>query len=436
MFLSDIPRAYTALAEWLACLVCILPCRKKLSNIKLVIALFIGFLVQFSFQILAGTLNIAFWVPCMIIAVVLMFLLIFICTKVSLFDAGYICARAFILAEFSASFGWQIYCNFVLNYINDASFISLITIITTYACIYLIYFFLQIRKPLENEIYETNIKELATIYVVVVAVFIVNNINFIFLDINASAEIHKNLLYVRTLVDFCGIIMLYAHEEQRRDIKLSNRVKAMDYILKKQYEMFEQSRENMDLINMKYHDLKHQINVIKAETDLTKRDSYLSHMYKSISSYETENKTGHPILDVVLSSKAAICIEKNINLTCVADGKLLNFIDAMDICTIFGNTLDNAIESVERLMDFEKRMIKLAVYKQHSFLMMRFENYFEDTISFNEDGIPKTTKKDRNFHGFGIKSIKNVVAKYDGSVTINAEGNWFILRILIPFNKI
>lgn len=430
--LSDIPRPYTALAEWLACLVCILSSKKKLPRISLIITLAIGFLIQLSFQVLAGMLDIMFWVPCMVLAVVFMFLLIFICCKVSLFDAGYICARAFMLAEFSASFGWQVYCNIVWKDIKMVNYIAFAVMITIYMFIYLVYFFLQRKIIAENEIWGISSRELIIIYVIVVAVFIINNINFVFIDANTTIEMQKNLMYVRTLVDFCGLIMLYAYQKQRRDIRLSHEVEVMNYILQRQYEMFQQSKENIDLINIKYHDLKHQINVIKAETDLVKRDGYLSDLYKAINSYEIENKTGHPILDVVLNSKAAICLEKNINLTCIADGKLLDFMDAMDICTIFGNTLENAIESVEKLHDFKKRMIKVAVYKQHSFLMMRFENYFEDMISFTPDGIPKTTKKDHNFHGFGIKSIKNVIAKYDGNITINTADNWFILRILIP----
>lgn len=110
----------------------------------------------------------------------------------------------------------------------------------------------------------------------------------------------------------------------------------------------------------------------------------------------------------------------------------------MDISALFGNILDNAIESVQlnhykKLNEQEKRLIHLSVAKQKQFLRIRCENYCEEQLKF-ENGIPVTTKKDRRFHGFGMKSIKSTAAKYGGSVTTDLKKNWFELRILIPLS--
>ena len=117
----------------------------------------------------------------------------------------------------------------------------------------------------------------------------------------------------------------------------------------------------------------------------------------------------------------------------MADGSVLNFMEDMDISALFGNILDNAIESVEKLREPEKRLIHLSVAKQKNFLRIRCENYCEEQLKF-ENGIPVTTKKDRRFHGFGMKSIKSTAAKYGGSVTTDLKKNWFELRILIPLS--
>ena len=105
--------------------------------------------------------------------------------------------------------------------------------------------------------------------------------------------------------------------------------------------------------------------------------------------------------------------------------------ETMDICSIFGNALDNAIESVLKIDDKEKRLIHVTVSKQKAFLMICIENYFEDKLKFS-NGQLETTKKDSNFHGYGIKSIRYTVNKYDGAVDIDSKDNWFNLRILIP----
>ena len=119
-------------------------------------------------------------------------------------------------------------------------------------------------------------------------------------------------------------------------------------------------------------------------------------------------------------------------MTVVADGARLDFMETMDICSIFGNALDNAIESVETLADSSKRLIRVSVSAQNVFLLIRVENYFESAVH-QEGGEFKSTKKNaKGYHGFGIKSIRYAAEKYGGSVSITMEDNWFNLRVLIP----
>ena len=103
----------------------------------------------------------------------------------------------------------------------------------------------------------------------------------------------------------------------------------------------------------------------------------------------------------------------------------------MDICSIFGNALDNAIECELKIPDKEKRLIHVTVSQQKNFLMIRVENYFEGVLR-QKEGSFATTKKEKQFHGYGIKSIKYTVDKYGGAVHIDAEKQWFDLKILIP----
>ena len=70
--------------------------------------------------------------------------------------------------------------------------------------------------------------------------------------------------------------------------------------------------------------------------------------------------------------------EKGIQLLAYADAAPLDFVNAMDLCSIFGNALDNAIESAEKLEDPEKRQIKVYVYAQNQFVIIRFENFYDE----------------------------------------------------------
>lgn len=157
-------------------------------------------------------------------------------------------------------------------------------------------------------------------------------------------------------------------------------------------------------------------------------------MENRIKQYESVYQTGNQVLDVMLTAKADLCTRKQIDFNCVADGKAIEFMDTMDICSIFGNALDNAIESVEKQKDCEKRLIRVAVYAKDQLAMIRFENYTQENLDIT-NGLPNTTKKNKNYHGYGLKSIDTTVQKYAGSMTLNVEQNWFILRILIPIRK-
>ena len=113
VYLSDIPRVITALAEWCACLTTYLLCAhnhtRRISGPRLWATLGVGLAVQCLFMQLTDELRIIFWLPCMMVAVALMFGLIAACCNMPLVSVGYCTVRAFLLAEFAASLEWQLY---------------------------------------------------------------------------------------------------------------------------------------------------------------------------------------------------------------------------------------------------------------------------------------------------------------------------------------
>ena len=114
----------------------------------------------------------------------------------------------------------------------------------------------------------------------------------------------------------------------------------------------------------------------------------------------------------------------------MADGAKLDFLKPTDLSILIGNALDNAIESVEKISDPDKRLIHVSVNRQKGFLRIRVENCYEGDIRFVA-GLP-STRKDARYHGYGMKSIRSVVEKYNGSMIVKAEDGWFELRLLFP----
>ena len=205
----------------------------------------------------------------------------------------------------------------------------------------------------------------------------------------------------------------------------------LNALLRMQEESYRISAESIDVVNRKYHDMKYQIALLKSNVPQGDKLAFLEEMEQEISAFEARCKTGNKALDVLLAAKTLQCQKEGITLTLVADGKELDFMTDSDVSVLFGNALDNAIESVSKILTPEKRLIHLAVSSQKAFVHIRLENCCEEQLSFR-DGLPVTTKKDAAYHGFGMKSMRKITEKYDGTLTAALKDGWFELRILLP----
>lgn len=431
--MPDIPRFYTAIAEWLACVLFLLPLKKRFDRLKTGFLTVAMFLLQSVFLVATGDIVIFFWIPCMIIAVLLMIAFLYLGSAISLTDAAYFGMIAFVTAEFLASVEWQLLCYFWGSGM-PAFWIRILFLVGIYGMLALAFGWLLHGHLTRDAVMHITRKEYFSGLLIAVAVFAVSNLSFLTEKTPFSGHMSFEIGNIRTLVDMGGIAILYAHLMQCCEIRIRKELEAMQNVLQNQYLQYKQSKESIDLINYRYHDLKHQIAFLRSESDPKKREAFLDRMEDEIRQYEAQNKTGNSVLDTVLTTKSLYCAKNGITFTCVADGTLLSFMDVTDICSIFGNALDNAIECEMKIPEQEKRLIHVTVSRQKSFLILRFENYYEDALSY-EEGHLVTTKKEKSCHGYGLKSIRYTVNKYDGAVSINTQENWFDLKILIPMRE-
>lgn len=428
--LPDIPRYYTALAEIAACMVFILNLKPRFGKMKLAGITVLMLVWQSFFLIITSNIQLWFWLPCMLAAILWMIVFIRICIRGSWWDAAYCGLQAFILAEFAASLEWQCYCYFL--YDNTSVLVELLVLLGVYSVIFLTAWKIWRLPAGSDRMLDIKPGELLATALIAGAMFTVSNINFLPVSTLFSSSDGPAVATIRTIVSFGGVAMVYAYFVQRCEMRARQELNVMQNIVQNQYLQYQQSKESIDLINYKYHDLKHQIEVLRAEQDREKRNVFLNQMEEEIRQYEMQNKTGHKVVDTILTSKSVTSEKYGITMNCVADGTLLNFMDTMDICSIMGNAIDNAIEYERKVEDPEKRLIHIAIFSQKNFVILRFENYFEGELDMSE-GLPVTTKtKRKEFHGFGIRSIKYVVSKYEGAVSISQKDNWFELKILIP----
>ena len=390
--LPDVPRLYTALAEILAALLYAQarPSRTAKPVYWSITAIWAILLAVFLH--LTGHVPLAWWVPCMVTAIAAMYLYLWATREMNLREACYSCARAFVLAELAASLEWQLHC-WLWPQRGGGEIPALLLLAAVYGALYGGLYLFERRRVTAARL---KVTAAATLMAAVMAltVFAVSNLSFI-----ADEQATMSVYYIRTLVDIAGVLILSVQHEQLRETALHSELSAMDAVLLRQYEQ-----------------------------DQAKQNAALAEMESDIRRYEAENKTGNPVLDTLLTAKSMYCQQHGINMTCVADGTLLNFLTTGEICTIVGTALDNATESVLTEQDPEKRLIRTAIYAQNGFVMLRFENYCTQPVELGPDGLPR-----RSSHGgYDLKSVRAAAEARGGTLTLHWENEWFTLRVLLP----
>lgn len=428
--IRDIPKIYTALAEWMSCLVYILILRKEIRFHKKEIVALVGMLLLLiGLQEAIGIVPVALWIPGMLVAVAVMYGLLFYCGKVNRITTGYWLVRTFVLAEMTASLEWQISYYISENFKINSSVFEHVFMLVVYILVFFVIYLLEKRQ--EHIFVDVTKKELLTTMVIGIVCFCLSNLSYVYSNTPFSSPLAREAFNIRTLIDVGGYAFLLAYHLQRCEDHVKAELDAIQNILRTQYSQYRQSQESIDIINHKYHDLKHQIAVLRQEKNPEKKEAYLDEMERGIKDYESMFKTGNGVLDTLLTGVSLKCARRNITFTCVADGTLLNQIYVMDLCTIFGNTLDNAMEHVVQITDVEKRLIHVTVSRMADFVLIRIENYLQNEMKFDGE-FPSTTKGDKAYHGFGLKSIKYSVEKYQGTMEVKTEEHWFTINILIP----
>ncbi|MBQ6730536.1 MAG: sensor histidine kinase, partial [Bacilli bacterium] len=227
----------------------------------------------------------------------------------------------------------------------------------------------------------------------------------------------------------CCLLIVYVEKAliTNIDIKRENDV-LIDAVnrAKKQYET---QKETIDLINIKCHDLKHQIKEYGGKHSID--ETNIKEINNLISIYDSSIKTNNEVLNIILTEKSLQCSSFKIRLTCMIDATDLAFISNGDMYSLFGNILDNAIEAVREVKEESKRVIALNIHTINDFVVIKIDNYYEGTLQFNE-GLPMTSKSDKTSHGFGLKSVRLIVNKYDGEINLETENQIFKLTILLP----
>ena len=327
------------------------------------------------------------------------------------------------------------FCSYVLlatllgnqwNFLNIAgmgNIVNLFPYLGMYALTYFLIIF-STRKVIFRS-NNTLTKGLFLVYsIVVVALLAIISIGEFYSE-------NDKILYIFLLLSeiTCYIVLFVSDYLLRKNDELTTENELVSRLLEEQARQFKFSKANAEDLRMKAHDLKHQVRILREGGEEAER--LLSSLEEDIDDFESTIYLDNQTLNIVLREKWGYCKKHRIRMSYSGDPSAFPSMSSVDLFTLTGNILDNAIEASMKLSDKSRRVISASLYHKNGLSTFRCDNFYEGEIRV-EDGKYITDKGDDLNHGIGIQSIKRIVKKYGGSLDIKTENNIFVIKVTIP----
>lgn len=238
---------------------------------------------------------------------------------------------------------------------------------------------------------------------------------------NRTSEIIVVVLSISFVIVFLYLKNnYYLREQEQRD-------KMQIAQLQQQYAYYQDKQKDGGRIRSIYHDMKNHLLVLEGSQGTDETRKMAQELRSQIADYENYIHTGNSFLDIIIRDKAEKASEKHIDFSVFIDFGGVDFIEPLDISTLFGNGIDNAIEASEKLPE-DQRVILIKAGQVQNFVSILIEN----NCSVEGHTVGHTTKKDKFLHGFGISNMKKAAEKYSGTCTTTQANGKFDLKILLP----
>ena len=235
----------------------------------------------------------------------------------------------------------------------------------------------------------------------------------------------NSLVYIINIFLVVSFVVSFLYSKntvciREQELKKQQTIERMN----QQFSYYQERAKDEERVRALYHDMKNHLLILERQNSAETKQM-VSDLRRRISDYEEYIHTGNEFLDVIIHDKAKKAKEQQIDFSAVLHFEDGGFIEPMDLSTIFGNALDNAIEASVKLPP-EQRLITVKARSIHDVLMIVFENH---AAAGRKNG---TSKEDGFLHGFGIPNIQKAVEKYNGECVIRQEDGKFVMKNIIP----
>ncbi len=265
------------------------------------------------------------------------------------------------------------------------------------------------------------------------ACFIANLVLFDYLVMTNRTMRGENLTLAYLLVLFFALAAILVLVSSERYFILNREREETQFAsdhLQMKYNLFLKDKTNNEMIQALYHDMKNHLLTIERMGQTEQSQAYITDLKNQLEQMELPYHTGWQTLDAILLNKKIECDQYDIQLSSYVFFTQKEFLSSMEICTLFGNCIDNAIEAVSNL-EKEKRNIHISGGEVNGNIVITIRNPFEHDLK-HKDGKFVTTKKDVAHHGYGLTNVRHVIEKYDGTLTFKVVDSTFSVCWMIP----
>lgn len=181
------------------------------------------------------------------------------------------------------------------------------------------------------------------------------------------------------------------------------------------------------------HDYHNHIQAMKAYLELGKYDDmekYLNDLDKDLTNIDRVLKTGNIMVDAILNTKISLAINQDIKVKAKATVPKNLKVSDIDLSVIIGNLMDNAMEAAIKLENPEDRFIRVYIREMKEQMYISITNSVGGEIK--KTGLGYISTKLVKNHGFGLKRVDNIVAKYNGFINRQNDEGVFATEIMLP----
>lgn len=269
-----------------------------------------------------------------------------------------------------------------------------------------------------------------TIYVVITAYVLINIGEILFFaNFNLSSGDYIFLMFDTFFMILVNLYLFYTLDTFTENKELKYKLVLYERQAQSNYDYYARQIENNKIAMKVTHDLRKHVQIIEGLKQYgTSRElwDYIDNFEEMISPLLTRQYCNNAILNIIIIEKVEYCKKNGIHFQVDIQSVDIDFVKPIDITTIFGNLLDNAIEACEKT---EEKKMRLKIYPFNEFTYIQLSNSFNKKISWNKMGRPQSDKGE--YHGIGLENVDNVLKKYNGNIQFTVKENNFIVEVMI-----